>query len=219
MMLEFDNIYDIIRNDQIETIVMIVLPLLSGVLMSLTQSWKSNEKMIYLEYAMLESFSQIYRYRTRTGQYTPDNAGAKSDWQNFIDAYETLQRAKHQLGVNDQEPTTVIEMTESVVKTKGRTLLMMRFKALGMQIQQSQIVLNKKDDTSVAVDRVLSRLVGGSGHNPSPRPWSAPDQVAPELLTNVDNGFHPLTAEQYIKFRIEPRWIKCFVRARVLCCP
>jgi hypothetical protein len=216
MMLAFD-----IRNDNFETVVMIVLPLLSGVLMTLTQSWKANEKMTYLEYAQLESLAQIYRYRTRTGEYTPENVGDKSDWQISIEKHEKWQRANQRLGVHDQEPTTVIEMAESAVKAKGRRQLSIRFKALGLQIQQSQIVLNKKDDTGVAVDRVLLKLVGGPGqkHFSTSMPaWSAPNQVAPEFLTNVvrDDGFHPLTADQYIKFRIEPRWIKRFILA-MLC--
>ena len=205
MMLKFD-----IRNDHFETIVMIVLPLLSGVLMTLTHSWKMHEKMLYLEYAMEESLSQIYRYRTRTGEYTPDNVGVKSDWQIFLYAYEKRQRDKQRLGVNDQELTTVIEMTESAVKAKGRAQLMAKFRVLGNQMQQNQIVLHKKNDKGAAVDSVLSQLVGGRNQKRFPTSMpapSAPDQVVPELLTNVvgDDGFLPLTAEQYIKFRIEDR--------------
>jgi hypothetical protein len=210
-----------IQRAHVETLVMVILPLISGVLMTLSQSLKAREKWAFLEEAKLSTKSEIYRYRSRTGNYSNEEDLA-NEWNTVLEKYKKWTRNKES---NEQNGLDIqIQMVESSSKRHGRKrltgskycclpafllhverLLIHCIRAdlieIGDEVLNNSIVMSKHKDQAAALQEVLSRLWGGGNQKHFSTSLKPQDQ---KIANAVDDGFSPLNAEQYIMFRVQP---------------
>jgi hypothetical protein len=157
-----------------------------------------------LEEATLMTKSQIYRYRTRTGLYSSQKQN-RNAWDAVMDKYEILQKNQQQLGFIQN-----ISAVESTAKSAARKSLTGSLVDIGTELLTGSVSMKKHKDQKQAVEYVLSMLHGQVNEKRVSTSMSAADQMTKVTLKElqVDDGFSPLSADQYIVFRVHPELLK-----------
>eukprot|EP01048_Picozoa_sp_COSAG05_P011477 COSAG05_NODE_1082_length_5937_cov_2.133265_1_plen_324_part_10 len=161
-------------------LLLVVLPLISGVLLTFNNAFNPIQKFNALRWASAATESEIYTYRCRAKNYS-----AVTVTQSWATDADVDGPGEEDDGSKVASKKFVAKISEISSQVRGET-----------QLQISSMRFGKEKDEAAAVKKRTSNLFQGE--------VASSDEV--DVLIHMhDKGFEQLSAEDYLQYRTRPK--------------